>query len=235
MSFRTKISTFLSVISFGILLIPIVLQKEIFLSDNFNFLTIGVFALSLATAIFSLIKEKQGISIILVFINSITLISLLSNTYDFQKHFLSDNTEEISDSSFMNYNYERNNNKLTEKQLLTDYQKATGIRAIAVIKVEKDYTVFLLSASKKAAPHSTSIAFDYEISEFASAELEARKSFSTIIIVENQTDFIVKLRQNSVAFFANGQNIGEENFHSQYQIIKDKKEIDFLRKISNYL
>ncbi|MCL2597201.1 MAG: hypothetical protein FWD66_06010 [Paludibacter sp.] len=232
MSSRTKISAVLTAISFCILLIPIVLQKDFFLSDNFNYLITGFFAVSLIAAIFSLIKDKNGFSIMLVFITSISLISLLLNNYNFQKIFFSDKMEEVSDSLFFNQNYDT---QLTDKQLLTDYQKATGNQAIAVLELNNDYTVFLLSVNKKTSPDISTLEFDYEISEFASAELEARKSYSAIIIFKNQTDNIVKIRQNSVSFFSNGQNIGTENFHSQYTIIRDEKKIDLLQKIINYL
>lgn len=224
----TKISIVFLTISFCILLIPFVLQKEFFLTSNFNLLIIICFAVSLAMAIFSLIKEKNGFSVVLIFISSIILMSLLLDTYDFKKIIFAEKTEEIPDSLLINQNF---NSQPTEKQLLTEYSKVSGNTAIAVLELNENYTVFLLSANKKTPPESSILEFDYEISQFSSAELEARKSFSAIIIFENKTDFSAKIRQNSVSFFSNGQNIGTQIFNSQFQTVETEKEKNILRKI----
>jgi len=155
-------------------------------------------------------------------------MSLLLDTYDFKKIIFAEKTEEIPDSLLINQNF---NSQPTEKQLLTEYSKVSGNTAIAVLELNENYTVFLLSANKKTPPESSILEFDYEISQFSSAELEARKSFSAIIIFENKTDFSAKIRQNSVSFFSNGQNIGTQIFNSQFQTVETEKEKNILRKI----
>lgn len=229
---RTKISVALTAISFCLLLIPLILQKDFFLTSKFNLLLIGCFTVSLTTGIFSLLKEKNGFSAVLVFISSITLMSLLLNTYDIKKIIFTEKTEETSDSLLMYQNFDI---QLTEKQLITEYIKKTGNTAIAVLELNKNYTVFLLSVNQKPHQDTTILKFEYEISQFSSAELEARKSFSAIIIFENKTNFSAKVCQNSVSFFASGQNIGTETFNSNFRTVKNEKEINILLKIMNYL
>ncbi|MCL1867447.1 MAG: hypothetical protein FWF72_00635 [Paludibacter sp.] len=230
---RTKISAAITAISFCILLIPTILQKEFSLTSKFDLLLIIVFAVSSAAGIFALIKDKNGFSAILVFASSITLTSLLLNTYDFKKIFLKENNfEEISDSLSINQNI---NTQPTEKQLLNQYVKATGNAAIAVVELNKNYTVFLLSINEKTPPDSSVLEFDYEISQFASPELEARKSFSAIVSFNSPTDFSAKVSQNSVNFFSDGKNIGTQTFDLQFKPITDEKELNLLIKIMRYL
>ncbi|GHT20316.1 hypothetical protein FACS189429_8480 [Bacteroidia bacterium] len=227
MSTLTKTATVLTAISFVILLISNILYCNFFQTETCNRILLGMFAFSLLLAIFSFAKNKNAFSVVLIFLTGITLTSLFFENYDVNKIFFSKENEQFSDSLAIN-NF---NSQNAASQLFTEYTKATGNTAIAVLEKTDNLTVFLLSVQGKTAGKVGFREFDYTISQFATAELEARKTFSAIVIFDNNDNFSAQQCLRSVAFFSKGEKTGEEHFAENWQHIDNHNIIRQLQTI----
>ncbi|MDR2824290.1 MAG: hypothetical protein LBB41_03715, partial [Prevotellaceae bacterium] len=225
MSTLAKITTALTAISFCILLIPNFLHSEFFLSMHYKILLISVFSFDLILSISLLIKYRNGISIVLIFLTGTTAIYLFSNSYDFSKIIYSEKTEQIPDSLILNNKPTR----FPDEQLLIEYTKATENAAIAVLGRTENYTIFLLSANLKKSIKTEISEFDYIISQFSAPELEARKTFSAIVVTDKNGNFAAQECLRTIAFFSKGDKIGEEYFSENWQTVDNQQKIEQLK------